>query len=103
MNQITVTGRIVAQANITTKGDVVLAKTTIASDRSRGKNSATDFLEIVAFGDTAGQLAELGKGEFVRLTGSLRTGAYDAKDGSRRKSATIAVRKVERYQREVAA
>ena len=103
MNQIIVTGRIVAQANITIKGDVTFAKTSIASDRSRGKNSDTDFFDIVAFGDAAGQLAELVRGEFVRLTGRIRTGAYDAKDGSRRKSATIAVHTVERYQQEVAA
>ena len=102
MNQITVTGRIVKAAELTSKGDVVLAKTTIASDRSRAKNSATNFLDIVAFGDAAGQLAELGKGEFVRLSGTLRTGSYTDSNGTRRKSATIAVRKIERYREEAA-
>jgi len=95
MNTITITGRIVREATLEIKGDVTLAKTTIASDRSRSKESATDFLDIVAFGDAAGQLASLAKGAFVRVTGSLRSNAYDAKDGSRRKSATISVRKIE--------
>ena len=54
MTSATIVGRIVREAQITTKGDVVLAKTTIASDRSRGKNAKTDFLDVVAFGDAAG-------------------------------------------------
>jgi single-stranded DNA-binding protein len=103
MNQITIVGRIVREAELQSKGDVTLAKTTIASDRSR-KGDSTDFVEIVGFGEAAGQLAELAKGEFVRVTGSLRLGSYDdTKNNVRRKSATVVVRKVQRYTQEAAA
>ncbi len=102
MTSAAIVGRIVREAQITTEGDVVLAKTTIASDRSRGKNAKTDFLDVVAFGDQAGQLASLAPAEFVRITGTIRTGSYTDSNGTRRKSATIAVRKIERYREEAA-
>jgi len=103
VNKIVITGRLVKIANLETKGDVTLAKTAIASDRTR-KGTKTDFIEIVAFGDAAGQLAELAKGDFVRLTGSLKIDAYDdMRNGVRRKSAQVVVRKVERFAQEAAA
>jgi single-stranded DNA-binding protein len=103
MNKIVITGRIVREADLQSKGDVTLAKTAIASDRSR-KGDKTDFIDIVGFDDAAGQLAELAKGEFVRLTGSLKLDSYDdARNGVRRKAARVVVRKVERFTQEAAA
>jgi single-stranded DNA-binding protein len=103
MNNITIVGRIVREADLQSKGDITIAKTAIASDRSR-KGDKTDFIEVVGFNDAASKLAELAKGEFVRLTGSLKLDAYDdTRNGVRRKSAQVVVRKVERYTQEAAA
>jgi single-stranded DNA-binding protein len=103
MNKIVITGRLVKIAELQSKGDVTIAKTAIASDRSR-KGDKTDFIEVVGFNDAAAQLAELAKGEFVRVTGSLKLDAYDdARNGVRRKSAQVVVRKVERFTQEAAA
>jgi single-stranded DNA-binding protein len=103
MNKIVISGRIVREADLQNKGDVTLAKTAIASDRSR-KGTKTDFIEVAAFGDAAGQLAELAKGEFVRITGSLKIDSYDdTRNGVRRKAAQVVVRKIERFAQEAAA
>ncbi len=96
MNTVTIVGRIVRQAEIATKGDVTYAKTAIASDRAR-KSDATDFVDIIGFSDAAGQLSSLAVGAIVKLSGSLKTDSYTDSSGTRRKSATVVVRKVERY------
>ncbi len=103
MNKIVITGRLVKIAELQTKGDITIAKTAIASDRSR-KGDKTDFIQVVGFNDAASKLAELAKGEFVRLSGSLTLDAYDdTRNGVRRKAAQVVVRKVERYTQEAAA
>ncbi|HTW85600.1 MAG TPA: single-stranded DNA-binding protein [Candidatus Sulfotelmatobacter sp.] len=86
---LSVTGRIVREAEVQTAGNVTLARTTIASDRSRKKTAKADLLDAVGFGNVAGQLTALAKGEFVRITRTVRTWSYDDTSGTRRKSAQI--------------
>ncbi len=49
------------------------------------KKDETDFINCVAFGKTGETIAQyVLKGRQVAVTGSIRTGSYDAQDGSKR-------------------
>lgn len=56
------------------------------------KKEETDFINCVAFGKTAETISQyLTKGSQMALTGSIRTGSYDAKDGTKRYTTDVAV------------
>lgn len=56
------------------------------------KKEETDFINCVAFGKTAETISQyLTKGSQLALTGSIRTGSYDAKDGTKRYTTDVAV------------
>lgn len=49
------------------------------------KKDETDFINCVAFGKTGETIAQyVVKGRQVAVTGSIRTGSYDAQDGGKR-------------------
>lgn len=56
------------------------------------KKEETDFINCVAFGKTAETISQyLTKGSQIALTGSIRTGSYDAQDGTKRYTTDVAV------------
>ena len=56
------------------------------------KKDETDFINCIAFGKTAETIAQyLTKGRQLAVTGSIRTGSYDAKDGTKRYTTDIVV------------
>jgi single-strand DNA-binding protein len=56
------------------------------------KKEETDFINCVAFGKTAETISQyLVKGSQIALTGSIRTGSYDAQDGSKRYTTDVSV------------
>ena len=56
------------------------------------KKDETDFINCLAFGKTGETIAQyLTKGRQLALTGSIRTGSYDAKDGTKRYTTDIVV------------
>lgn len=68
----------------TSKGEEMLvARYTLAIDR-RGKDAGADFISCVVFGKGA-EFAEkyLRKGTKIAVTGEIRTGSYQNKDGQK--------------------
>lgn len=56
------------------------------------KKDETDFINCIAFGKIGETIAQyLTKGRQLAVTGSIRTGSYDAKDGTKRYTTDIVV------------
>lgn len=56
------------------------------------KKDETDFINCIAFGKTGETIAQyLTKGRQLAVIGSIRTGSYDAKDGTKRYTTDIVV------------
>lgn len=56
------------------------------------KKEETDFINCIAFNKRAETIAQyLTKGRQLAVTGSIRTGSYDAKDGTKRYTTDIVV------------
>ena len=60
------------------------------------KRDEADFINCVAFGKTAETIAQyLTKGSQIAITGNIRTGSYDAQDGSKRYTTDVVVESFE--------
>ncbi|WWU64793.1 single-stranded DNA-binding protein [Clostridium baratii] len=60
------------------------------------KRDEADFINCVAFGKTAETIAQyLTKGGQIAITGNIRTGSYDAQDGSKRYTTDVVVESFE--------
>jgi hypothetical protein len=71
----------------------------IASDRSRKADAKTDFFSCEAWALLAEQVKEnFAKGDFVRVTGYVKLDEYEV-NGEKRRTATIAARKVEKVEK----
>ncbi len=92
MNNVNLLGNLVRDIEIVnTKNDKVLAKFTLAVARKFKKDEA-DFINCIAFGKTAEIMAQyLTKGSQIAVVGSIQTGSYEAKDGSRRHTTDVIV------------
>lgn len=56
------------------------------------KKDETDFINCIAFNKTGETIAQyFTKGKPIAVTGSIRTGSYDAKDGTKRYTTDIVV------------
>ena len=59
------------------------------------KRDEADFINCVAFGKTAETIAQyLTKGSPIAITGNIRTGSYDAQDGTKRYTTDIIVNSI---------
>ena len=60
-----------------------IAKVSIAIDRLdyNGEKKSTDFINCVAFGDTAKSLGFVKKGNLLMISGSIMSGKYNKSDG----------------------
>jgi single-stranded DNA-binding protein len=79
MNKITINGNLTKDVEIGVKDGKPHAHFMIASDRGRSENAGTDFLPCAAFGEWVEDLRDLRKGNFVKVSGNLRTGEFDGK------------------------
>ena len=60
------------------------------------KKDETDFINCVAFGKTGETIAQyITKGRQLAITGNIRTGSYDAKDGTKRYTTDVVVESFE--------
>ncbi len=60
------------------------------------KKDETDFINCVAFGKTAETISQyLTKGRQIAIVGNIRTGSYDAQDGTKRYTTDVAVESFE--------
>lgn len=72
-----------------------ICRFTVAINR-QFKKDETDFINCVAFGKTGETIAQyITKGRQIAVTGSIRTGSYDAQDGTKRYTTDIAVESFE--------
>lgn len=56
------------------------------------KKDETDFIGCIAFGKTGETIAQyLTKGRQIAISGSIRTGSYDAQDGSKRYTTDVVI------------
>ena len=82
MNNVQLIGRFVKDIDIRTANEkTVVANFTLAVN---GYGDKTDFINCVAFNKTAENLAKwTKKGDIIGITGSITTGSYENKNGSK--------------------
>ena len=99
LNQIAIQGRLTKTPELRhTQAGKPVASFSIACDRdfrdSNG-NKATDFFDIVVWGQTGERCADwLSKGQLVTLTGRLQTRDWTDRDGNKRKAFEIVAQNV---------
>ena len=97
MNKVILIGRLTKDPELrfAAGSGTGISRFTIAINR-QFKKDETDFINCVAFGKTAETISQyLRKGRQIAVTGSIRTGSYDAKDGTKRYTTDIAVESFE--------
>ena len=95
MNKVMLTGRLVRDPELKEHGENKVTKFSLAVTRQFKRDEA-DFINCVAFGKTAETMAQyLLKGSQIGVTGNIRTGSYDAQDGSKRFTTDVVVENFE--------
>ena len=97
MNKVVIIGRLTKNPELrfAPGSGTAVSRFTVAVTRPFKKNE-TDFINCVSFGKTAETIAQyLTKGKQIAVSGSIRTGSYDAKDGTKRYTTDIAVESFE--------
>ncbi|MDU7365393.1 single-stranded DNA-binding protein [Clostridium sp.] len=93
MNKVILIGRLTKdpELNFAAGTGTAVTRFTLAVTRPFKKDE-TDFINCIAFGKTGETIAQyLTKGRQLAVTGSIRTGSYDAKDGTKRYTTDIVV------------
>lgn len=93
MNKVILIGRLTRdpELNFAAGTGTAVCKFSLAVARPFKKDE-TDFINCIAFGKTGETIAQyITKGRQVAVTGSIRTGSYDAKDGTKRYTTDIIV------------
>lgn len=93
MNKVILIGRLTKdpELNFAAGSGTAVCRFSLAITRPFKKDE-TDFINCIAFGKTGETIAQyLTKGRQLAVTGSIRTGSYDAKDGTKRYTTDIAV------------
>ena len=92
INKVVLLGNLTKDPELIRTGDgIVIAKFTLAVSRQLKKNEA-DFINCIAFGKTGETITQyFTKGSKIAITGNIRTGSYDAKDGTKRYTTDVIV------------
>lgn len=93
MNKVVLIGRLTKDPELrfAAGSGTAVSRFTVAVNR-QFKRDETDFINCVAFGKTAETISQyLTKGRQIAVTGSIRTGSYDAPDGTKRYTTDVAV------------
>lgn len=93
MNKVILIGRLTKdpELNFAAGTGTAVTRFTLAVTRPFKKDE-TDFINCIAFNKRAEAIAQyLTKGRQLAVTGSIRTGSYDAKDGTKRYTTDIVV------------
>jgi len=91
MNKVILIGRLTKdpELNFAAGTGTAVCRFSLAVTRPFKKDE-TDFINCIAFGKRAETIAQyLTKGRQIAITGSIRTGSYDAKDGTKRYTTDI--------------
>ena len=97
MNKVILIGRLTKDPELrfAAGSGMAISRFTVAVNR-QFKKDVTDFINCVAFGITAETISQyLTKGRQIAVTGSIRTGSYDAQDGTKRYTTDVAVESFE--------
>lgn len=90
MNTVQLLGRMVKDPDINVTSNTTVAKFTLAVNRF--KKGEADFINCVAFGKTAENIANFFfKGNQIAIKGRIQTGLYDAQDGTKRYTTDVVV------------
>lgn len=93
MNKVALIGRLTRDPELrfAAGSGTAVSRFTVAISR-QFKKDETDFINCVSFGKVAENISQyFTKGRQIALTGSIRTGSYDAKDGSKRYTTDVVV------------
>ncbi|WP_195428338.1 single-stranded DNA-binding protein [Clostridium sp. D46t1_190503_E9] len=93
MNKVILLGRLTKDPELNHAAGTgkAVVRFTLAVTRPFKKDE-TDFINCIAFGKTGETIAQyLTKGRQLAVTGNIRTGSYDAKDGTKRYTTDIVV------------
>lgn len=93
MNSVNLIGRLTKDPELrfTAGSGNALCRFTLAVNRTFKKDEA-DFINCIAFGKTAETISQyVTKGRQIGVTGEIRTGSYDAQDGTKRYTTDVVV------------
>lgn len=93
MNKVILIGRLTKDPELryAAGSGTAVCRFTVAITR-QFKKDETDFINCVSFGKTGETIAQyITKGRQIAVTGAIRTGSYDAQDGTKRYTTDVAV------------
>ena len=97
MNKVVLLGRLTKDPELryAPGSGTAVCKFTLAINR-QFKKDETDFINCIAFNKTGEAIAQyVTKGRQLAVTGSIRTGSYDAQDGTKRYTTDVIVESFE--------
>ena len=91
LNKAILMGRLTADPELRhTQSNIPVTSFTLAVDRTFGKEKQTDFLDIVAWRNTAEFVAKwFSKGMLVAVSGRMQTRTWEDKQGNKRKTTEV--------------
>lgn len=93
MNKVILLGRLTKDPDMrfAQATGTAVTRFTIAVNRPMKKDEA-DFINCIAFGKTGETIAQyLTKGRQIAINGNIRTGSYEAKDGTKKYTTEVVV------------
>ena len=93
MNKVVLIGRLTKDPDLrfAAGSGTAVTRLTLAVNRPFKKDEA-DFINCIAFGKTGEIIAQyLTKGRQLAISGSMQTGSYEAKDGTRRYTTDVII------------
>ena len=97
MNKVVLIGRLTKDPELryAAGSGTAVCRFTVAITR-QFKKDETDFINCVSFGKTGETIAQyITKGRQIAVTGAIRTGSYDAQDGTKRYTTDVTVESFE--------
>lgn len=97
MNKVILIGRLTKDPDLrfAAGSGTAVTRFTVAVNRQMKRDEA-DFINCIAFGKTGETIAQyLTKGRQIAINGNIRTGSYDAKDGTKRYTTDVVVENFE--------
>ena len=97
INKVVLIGRLTKDPELryAAGSGTAVCRFTVAITR-QFKKDETDFINCVSFGKTGETIAQyITKGRQIAVTGAIRTGSYDAQDGTKRYTTDVAVESFE--------
>ena len=93
INKVVLLGRLTKDPELkyAASSGTAVCRFTVAINR-QSKKDETDFINCIAFGKTGETITQyFTKGIKIAITGNIRTGNYDAKDGTKRYTTDVIV------------